>query len=197
MSIYTIKYVEEAGVKGQWLSEVPCRKLTKSTTNVFLWIRWSNTSNRGVVIHDVQVQKEQHDPPDFLVRIDGNQFAVEETSIVVQRTVTQNPAGSKWEGEAQHELAGLIQNAVSQKRSKLEKSGVPQQCRDIILLLYDAYMCGSTEDAKLALQNVHGYDWFHSVFWAASFADRPNELYPQEPGRLGLFLYTKEDRWDR
>jgi hypothetical protein len=58
MSIYTIKYVEEAGVKGQWLSEVPCRKLTKSTTNVFLWIRWSNTSNRGVLIHDVQVQKE-------------------------------------------------------------------------------------------------------------------------------------------
>src|ERR1039458_7606933 len=76
------------------------------------------------------------------------------------------------------------------------KSGVPQQCRDIILLLYDAYMYGSTEDAKLALQNVHGYDWFPSVFWAASFADRPNELYPQDPGRLGLFLYTKEDRWD-
>src|ERR1022692_2901004 len=122
----------------------------------FCGFGWSNTSNRGVLIHDVQVQKEQHDPPDFWVRIDGNQFAVEETSIVVQGTVTQNPAGSKWEGEAQHELAGLIQNAVSQKRSKLEKSGVPQQCRDIILLLYDAYMYGSTEDAKLALRKRTG-----------------------------------------
>jgi hypothetical protein len=117
--------------------------------------------------------------------------------IVIQETVTQRPAGSKWEGEAQDELAGLIQKAVSRKRSTLEKSGLPQQCRDIILLLYDAYMYGSPEDAKVALRRVLGYDWFHSVFWAASFADRPNELYPREPGRLGLFLYTKEDRWDR
>src|ERR1022692_682345 len=134
-----------------------------------------------------QVNKIDHE----CVSVDSLvQFAVEETGIVVQRTVTQNPAGSKWEGEAQHELAGLIQNAVSQKRSKLEKSGVPQQCRDIVLLLYDAYMYGSTEDAKLALQNVHGYDWFPSVFWAASFADSqmkgssciPKKIYG--PGNL-------------
>jgi hypothetical protein len=104
------------------------------------------------------------------------------------------------------EKSGLIQNAVSSKRSKLEKNGVPQQCGDIILVLYDAYGYGDTEDAQIALRNVSGYDWFHSIFWAAApFLDptagtpqvRPNELYPQEPGRVGSFLYTIEDRWKR
>ena len=58
-----------------------------------------------------------------------------------------------------------------------------------------AYGYAEGEDAKIALRGVHGYDWFHSIFWARSFTDRTNELYPEEPGRIGLFLYTKEDRW--
>jgi hypothetical protein len=155
---------------------------------------------------NIQVQREQDDPPDFWLSIDGNRFAVEETSIATEATVkgiaiarkkgsTFGRIGSKWEGEAQDEVAELIQGAVSSKRSKLEKKGVPQQCRDIILLLYDAYGYGDAEDAKIALRNVHGYDWFHSVFWAASFTDRPNQLYPDQPGRVGFFLYTKEDGW--
>jgi len=103
----------------------------------------------------------------------------------------------KWEGEVQEELAGLIQDAVLSKRSKLEKKGVPQQCPDSILLLYDAYGYGDAEDARIALRKVQGYDWFHSVFWAASFTDRTNELYPENPGRIGSFLYSKEDRWGK
>jgi len=149
--------------------------------------------------HSVEVQKNEDDPPDFWVEVDGNRFAVEETSIAEQNTVTKKKPyiSVKWEGETQRELTELIQNAVSRKRSKLEKKGVPQQCRDSILLLYDAFGHADPEDAKIAVQNVSGYDWFHSVFWAATpfVGSRPNKLRPQEPGRYGLFLYTKEDRW--
>jgi hypothetical protein len=58
---------------------------------------------------DVQVQREQeHDPPDFWLHVDGTKFAVEETSIVEQKTVTKRGfAGAKWEGEAQDALARL------------------------------------------------------------------------------------------
>jgi len=159
---------------------------------------------------DIQVQRVQkgHDPPDFWLSIDGNKFAVEETSIAMEDTVkgiaiartkgrNSGPLGCKWEGEVQEELAGLIQTAVQKKQRKLERKGAPQRCRDNILLLYDAYAFGDAEDGRLALQQVHGYDWFHSIFWAASFEDQLNELYPQEPGRKGSFLYTKEDRWKR
>ena len=155
--------------------------------------------------HQVQVEPEEHDPPDFWLFIDGKKFAVEETSIVTQENVTKKGfVGLRWEGEAQADLARLIQDAVSRKRRKLES--VAQHCRDIILLLYDAYGYGDADDAKIAFREVHGYDWFHSIFWAAaSFPDtrsltprvRPNELYPREPGRLGFFLYTKEDGWER
>ena len=104
-------------------------------------------------------------------------------------------SGFKWEGEAQEELTALIQDAVTIKRSKLEKKNIPQQCPDAILLLYDAYGYGDAEDAREALRKVQGYDWFHSVFWAASFTDRDNKLSPENPGRIGSFLYSKEDGW--
>jgi len=159
---------------------------------------------------DVRVRRaeDHHDPPDFWLNVDGNRFAVEETSIVDQKTVESIAAarrkglnhgclGLKWEGEAQDDLAVLIQNAVSVKRSKLEKMGVPKQCSDIILLLYDAYAYGDAEDAKIALRKVIGYGWFHSIFWAASFRDRLNASYPEAPGRKGSFLYSKDARWDR
>ncbi|MGA2275020.1 MAG: hypothetical protein ABSH00_15805 [Bryobacteraceae bacterium] len=157
---------------------------------------------------DVQHRKVARgdDPPDFWLSIDGKTFAVEETSIAEEATVkgidnarrkgsTHGFLGAKWEGEAQDELTALMQHAVSCKRSKLEQKGVPEQCRDIILLLYDAYGYGDAGDAGKALLRVRGYDWFHSVFWAESFTDRHNELYPHEPGRTGRFLCTKEGQW--
>lgn len=161
---------------------------------------------------NVEIQKELNDPPDFWLSIDGNRFAVEETSITSEDTVkgiavarrqgrNSGSLGCKWEGEVQNELAELIQKAVRAKREKLERKGVPQQCRDIILLLYDAHAFGDAQDAKIALETVEGYDWFHSIFWAKvgwlgpNGKDPSNELYPEEPGRIGFFLYTKEARW--
>ena len=112
---------------------------------------------------DIQVQKEENDPPDFWLSIDGSRFAVEETSIATEDAVKRiaidrkkgmnsGSLGLKWEGEVQDELAELIQKAVRTKREKLERKGVPQRCRDSILLLYDAHGFGDPEDAKLALQ---------------------------------------------
>ncbi len=104
---------------------------------------------------------------------------------------------AKWEGEIQDELRALMQTAADQKRVKLEKKGVPSQCPRVVLLLYDAYGFGDLEDAQKALLDVDGYDWFHSVFWAASFTDRPNDLSAEEPGRKGAFLYSRKDAWWR
>jgi len=98
---------------------------------------------------------------------------------------------AKWEGEIHNEFQGLIQEAVTKKRMKLENKGVPAQCPRIFLVLYDAYGFGSAEDARKALLNTTGYDLFHSVFWATSFTDRENVLYHGYPGREGTFLYSK------
>ena len=105
------------------------------------------------------------------------------------------PYGAKWEGEVVDELRKLMHDAVVKKRQKLENKGVPAECSRIILVLYDAYGYGDIEDAQKALLQVEGYDWFHSIFWAASFTDRANILSPAEPGRLGDFLCSKDRRW--
>jgi hypothetical protein len=163
---------------------------------------------------DIQVErvKRGQDPPDFWLFVGGNKFAVEETSIATEKVIKRiaidrkkgknsGSLGWKWEGEVQDELAALMQTALQKKRPKLEEKNVPDQCGGIILVLYDAHAFGDLEDAKIALQKVHGYDWFHSIFWAkvgwrgANGRDTPNELYPDEPGRMGFFLYTKEERW--
>jgi hypothetical protein len=107
------------------------------------------------------------------------------------------PTDGKWEDKIQDEIHELMQEAVANKRRKLEKKGVPSQCPRIMLLLYDAYGYGDTDDAQRALLRVHGYEWFHSVFWACSFTDRPNELSPEDPGRRGTFLYSKRETWWR
>lgn len=99
----------------------------------------------------------------------------------------------KWESEVQDELRQLIEERVKEKRMKLEKKGIPGQ--RTMLLLYDAYGFGDVGDAEKVLAGVPGYDWFHSVFWAASFTDRPNELSPVDPGRVGRFIYSANGRW--
>ena len=105
------------------------------------------------------------------------------------------PVDVKWEGEIQEELCQIMWQRIAEKRRKLEKKGVPDKCPQIMLLLYDAYGYGDTEDAQKALLKVEGYDWFHSIFWAASFTDRANEISPQNPGRNGAFLYSRDENW--
>jgi hypothetical protein len=97
--------------------------------------------------------------------------------------------------EAQQELSHLLEQAISKKLNKLQNKGVTAKCRDVILLLYDAYEFSSVETAKRALSNVKGYDWLHSIFWAASFSDRANVMYPDSPGRAGCFLYSMNEVW--
>jgi hypothetical protein len=232
----------------------------------------------------VSVKREEHDPPDFWFTIDGEKYAVEVTSIVIEEgydalcrrlaqtigewsraqerlagkyvlmirrhprlpkatsadwrglitqatlfidatqdadTTEEAPLledgggylgiqkisregaavgtcrfdAVRWESEAQDELRQLIATAVNEKRRKLEKKGVPALCPRIMLLLYDAYACCDVEVAQRGLLTVDGYEWYHSVFWAASFTDRPNELCPDQPGREGTFLYSANRKW--
>lgn len=103
--------------------------------------------------------------------------------------------GVKSEGEIQKELSILMQERIEKKRENLKKQEVEKKCKDIIIAFYDAYGFGFTKDAKTALQSVKGVDWFHSVFWAASFDDRANELWPTSPGRKGCFLHSREKQW--
>lgn len=103
----------------------------------------------------------------------------------------------KWEGEITDELSQIMRDRIKEKRRTLEKKGVPAICPKIMLLLYDAYGYADPDAARKALSKVEGYDWFHSIFWAASFTDRPNQLSPENPGRNGTFLYTKNQNWKR
>ena len=108
--------------------------------------------------------------------------------------VVWTPPGTR-EGETQNQLALLIQKAVDDKRRKLQGAGIVS--RRVLLVLYDAFGYAEPNDAVTAIQQVHGYDWFHSIFWAASFFDRKNTSYPREPGREGLFLFSSNPKWHR
>jgi hypothetical protein len=103
----------------------------------------------------------------------------------------------KFEGEVQEEISQLMHTRILSKIKKLKKKGIPEVCPDIILIFYDAYGFGDIEDARQALLKVDGYDWFHSVFWVASFTDRTNALWPECPGRYGSFLYTRRKEWNK
>jgi len=102
---------------------------------------------------------------------------------------------AKWEGEAQEELTQLFKDAIDRKLVALEKKGVLHQCSNIILLFYDAYHYGDVEDVQKAFLNVQGYESLHSIFLATSFSDIPNKLYPDTPGRRGVFLYSRNGKW--
>ena len=108
--------------------------------------------------------------------------------------LVRTPAG-RWEGEVQGELAQLLQQSIEKKHRTIQNKGVMKECPDVILLLYDAYGYGDIAAAAKALSEVSGYDWLHSIFWAASFAGRTNILYPESPGGSGGFLYSKSDKW--
>lgn len=105
------------------------------------------------------------------------------------------PVNAKNTGYIQEELQKLIKERVNEKRQKLENKKISVLCPRVMLLLYDAYGYGGVEDAQKVLLNMHGYDWFHSIFWAASFTDRPNVLFPANPSREGRFLYSANKEW--
>lgn len=94
-----------------------------------------------------------------------------------------------------NQVAKLIQQAVDSKRKKLQDKGIKD--RGAILLLYDAFGCADhPNDVVLFLQQVAGYDWFHSIFWAAAFQDRENRTFPEEPGREGFFPFSHDPSWN-
>jgi hypothetical protein len=101
----------------------------------------------------------------------------------------------KWEGEVQTELSQLVAAAVRTKRDKIQKKGVLAKCPDVILALYDAYGYADLPAVRQAFANIEGTEFFHSIYWAASFSDTPNTLYPDSPGRAGVFLNSKNQDW--
>lgn len=130
-----------------------------------------------------------------LLQDSNGYLAIEKLSDRGATVGLAGPFSTKWEGEVRSELFRLFQTAVDKKREALERKGVLTICRNFILVFYDAYGFGDMDDAIEAFQQVRGFDWFHSVYWAASFADRPNELFPGTPGRRGCFLYSKKAEW--
>jgi hypothetical protein len=101
----------------------------------------------------------------------------------------------KYDVDLKTELADLIWEAIKTKRDKLTKRGVLSAGPNVILGLYDAHNISYIPVAKQAFEMLQGFEWLHSVYWAASFTDRPNILYPNNPGRGGTFLYTKIEGW--
>jgi hypothetical protein len=101
----------------------------------------------------------------------------------------------KYDVDLKCELADLIGVAIIAKRDKLNKRGVLSSCPNVILGLYDAHNISYVHVAKEAFDMLQGFEWLHSVYWAACFADRPNILYPNSPGRAGVFLYSKNEGW--
>lgn len=102
---------------------------------------------------------------------------------------------AKWEGEVQEELTQLFEDTVDKKRVRFERKGILRTCSNIVLLLYDAYGYATPEHARQAFSNVQGYEWAHSVFLAVPSSGIANTLYPDTPGRTGIFLYSRNVNW--
>ncbi len=103
---------------------------------------------------------------------------------------------AKWEGESREQVTKLIGERVNKKLARL--GGVDKIMSvypNVALLLYDAYGFCNIDDARAVLQTLPNYKWFHSIYWAASFTDRANELTPDQPGREGAFLWSKNSDW--
>ena len=102
-------------------------------------------------------------------------------------------APAMWEGDINDQLTKMLQNAIDNKKKKLQDKGIDPN--GAFLLLYDAFIYAQPYDVINAITNINNYKWFHSIFWAASFYDSENKLYPDEPGRDGIFLYSSNPKW--
>jgi hypothetical protein len=144
----------------------------------------------------VDATREQDASPKIqLAHSESGEISIEKVSAIGSIVyIVWTPPGMR-EGETQNQLALLIQQAVDDKKRKLQVVGIGS--RRALLLLYDAFGYADPQDAVAAIQQVYGYDWFHSIFWAASFFDRKNISYPEEPGREGFFLFSCNPSWHR
>jgi hypothetical protein len=127
----------------------------------------------------------------------GRYIAIEKLSDTNASVGLVGHIGTKWEKEAKEELFHLIQERVIQKIATLERNVDSNFHNNLILLLYDAHgFCGKKATLE-ACQRVQGKEKFHSIFWAASFSNKPNTLYPDSPGRNGFFLFSINNDWMR
>jgi len=131
----------------------------------------------------------------YLLKNSYGYVAIQKLSDTGASVGLAGPVETKWGVQAQAELSTLFQDRIDKKRVLLEKQGVLAKSPKVIILFYDAYGFCEIDDVLEAFQNVRGYEWTHSVYWVASFTNRSNKLYPGQPGRKGLFLYTKNQEW--
>jgi len=152
----------------------------------------------GQAISFIEATKSVTSTEAFALIDEGlNKLTIEKCSAKGEDVGLLGPITVKWGIEIQEDLCHIMNERIIEKRKKLENKGVHKSCPQIMLLLYDAYGLGEIDDAQKALLKVNGYDWFHSIFWAASFTNRRNEISPENPGREGMFLYSQEEKWWR
>lgn len=144
----------------------------------------------------VDVTRQQGVSPGVQLAQDGSgKISIEKVSASGSTVGILRIAPAMWEGDIQKQLATLIQRAVDDKKRKLQDAGIGLQ--RALLLLYDAFGYAEPQDTVAAMQQVNGYDWFHSIFWTASFFDRKNTTCLEEPGREGFFLFSNNPSWNR
>ncbi|MFC1555568.1 hypothetical protein ACFL67_00640 [candidate division KSB1 bacterium] len=100
----------------------------------------------------------------------------------------------KWPSNTLSELSQKIQVRLNKKRKKLEKKEIRDK---VIICLYDEYLYGDIETVLDSFKHVSGDEWYHSVYWCASFSNRDNDLTSKIHGRGGMFLYSKNINWLR
>jgi hypothetical protein len=100
---------------------------------------------------------------------------------------------AQWGGETVANVASLIQERVDEKLRTLANHDV--DATNTFLLLYDAHGYADADMIAEAFDSVANYGSFHSVYVALSFTDRPNDLCPDEPGREGFFVFSRDANW--
>jgi len=147
-------------------------------------VAYVDTSRQQAVSPEVQLAQDE-----------SGKISIEKVSANGSTVAVVRSAPAMAEGDIHSQLATLIQQAVDDKKRKLQDAGIGP--RRVLLLLYDAFRYAEPKDAVAAMRQVNGYNWFHSIFWAASFLDRKNMTYLEEPGREGFFLFSTNPDWQR
>ncbi|MBV7329217.1 hypothetical protein KFU94_13400 [Chloroflexi bacterium TSY] len=123
----------------------------------------------------------------------GGNISIKKGSLKGTAVGTAIIDAAQWGSETVLEIITLIQERVDEKLRTLANHNVP--AKNTLLLLFDAHGYASVADIIEALQSVTNYTEFHSVFLAASFTERNNKLSTNEPGRDGVFLFSRNANW--